>query len=83
MKSKVQEEKQESENGQLRKKPKSAEHIKSSISDKAKSESVSPQSETSTGYSDDEEDNFPEKDFKVTQELKVTDQKSNQNKVRK
>ena len=83
VKSKVQDEKQESENGQLRKNPKSAEHIKSSISDKAKSESVSPQSETSTGYSDDKEDNSPEKDVKVTQDLKVKDQKGNQNKVRK
>ena len=83
VKSKVQEEKQESENGQLRKKPKSAEHNKSSISDKVKNESVSPQSETSTGYSDDKEDNSPEKDVKVTQDLKVKDQKSNQNKVRK
>lgn len=83
VKSKVQEEKQESENGQLRKKPKSAEHNKSSISDKAKSGSVSPQSQTSTGYSDDKEDNSPEKDVKVTQDLKVKDQKSNQNKVRK
>lgn len=83
VKSKVQEEKQESENGQLRKNPKSAEHNKSSISDKVKNESVSPQSETSTGYSDDKEDNSPEKDVKVTQDLKVKDQKSNQNKVRK
>ena len=83
VKSKVQEEKQESENGQLRKKPKSAEHNKSSISDKVKNESVSPQSETSTGYSDDKEDNSPAKDVKVTQDLKVKDQKSNQNKVRK
>lgn len=83
VKSKVQEEKQESENGQLRKKPKSAEHNKSSISDKVKNESVSPQTETSTGYSDDKEDNSPAKDVKVTQDLKVKDQKSNQNKVRK